>query len=215
MCQSPIYRLLLVCTEQMSMHAWFRILPLLSQQLVFLVATGETALSAGSKAKKAASHLLHPNNSHASAHGGKVVAPGVKADLEEKQTRTNSCRIMGKPGTTDWNWTLEQESERAARGWNKTWKGQYNSQGQEVGRRIQSNSLRHPIYKSVLCAKDPSQPRTSSWSLDSQRREWGILERLHGEEPYIWALQLMAACHIQVTKEQASYCHQVATSTRP
>lgn len=74
----------------------------------------------GSGGWKAASQLPHPNDSHASTHGArrKVAAPGIKADLEEKQTRTKSCRFMGKPGTTDWNWksALEQESERAARG---------------------------------------------------------------------------------------------------
>lgn len=220
MCQKPIYGLLVACTEQTSMHACPRTLPRLSQQLVFLVATGQTVCRIkGEEGWKAASHLLHPNDSHASAHGvwRKVVAPGIKADLEEKQTGTKSCRFMGKPGTPDWNWksTLEQESERAARGRNKTRKGQDNSQGQEVGGRIQSNPLRQPVYKSVLYAKAPSQPRTSSWSPDSQRRDWGTLEGLHGEEPYIWALQLMAVCHIQVTKEQVSYCHQVATSTGP
>lgn len=43
-----------------------------------------------------------------------MVVPGIKADLEEKQTGTKSCRFMGKPGTTDWNWksTLQQESEQ-------------------------------------------------------------------------------------------------------
>lgn len=59
-----------------------------------------------------------------------------------------------------WNWksALQQESERAAWGWNKTCKGQNNSQGQEVRGRIRSNSCRHSICKLVLCAKAPSQP---------------------------------------------------------
>lgn len=41
-------------------------------------------------------------------------APGIKADLEEKQTGTRSCRFLGQP--EDDGPGLEEESGRAAPG---------------------------------------------------------------------------------------------------
>lgn len=48
-----------------------RALPHLFQHLACLLATAQTGLSEGSKARKAGSHLLHPKSSHGRAHGPK------------------------------------------------------------------------------------------------------------------------------------------------
>lgn len=66
-----------------------------SQHLACLVATGQTGLSEGSKARKAGSHLLHPNGSHQRTYRPKWLNRNKSWPRGKKQARAE-LQVLGK-----------------------------------------------------------------------------------------------------------------------